>query len=497
MKKIGLGLVVAFTCFAVACQSGGGTTVQILEHHESMIDGTGGSVALDHGTGTITVPSGALGAATEIAISKLTSDSVEEPPGASVAVSPPIALTPHGQQFLVPVTVQLAYSGPSAGLSLVRLDDEQDTTWEIVPGATFGDGIASFQTTHFSVVEVVSGETGSDAGAPTFDGAAAGDGGGVDAFVGPGMDGAAAEDGGTVGDDAFVVPGTDAFVEPVDAGPPGVDAFVCSPTTESCNAYDDDCDGRVDEGACGGIEICNGVDDDGNGVIDDHLTDEGGACGASVGICVPGTLTCTSGSLVCTGAIEPMAEDCANGLDDDCNGVADDCGGGVDAGPPCMPHMEICNSTDDDCDGLVDESGACGGVEHCNGVDDDGNGIVDDGVAGTGASCGNNIGACRVGHIMCVSAAMTCVGAVSPVSEICGNAADDDCNGFVDDCMGGVDAGAPVCDIDGDGYVLDMTCGVGPYDCNDADASASPGSVEVCDSVDNDCDALVDEGACG
>ncbi|MFO0683266.1 MAG: MopE-related protein [Sandaracinus sp.] len=506
MKNMMRGLVVGSMGLVIACQTSGGRTVQVVEHRESMIDATGGSVALDHGSGTITIPTGALGAPTEIAISKLTDDSVEDPPGASVAVSPPIALTPHGQQFLVPVTVQIAYAGPSAGLSLVRLDDETDTTWELVGGATFADGIASFQTTHFSVVEVVTGSTGEDAGAqPGNDGAAANDGGraddageAVDAYVVPGMDaGPIVEmDAGPPGEDAFVVPGSDAGLEPVDSGPPGVDSFVCTPFAESCNAYDDDCDGLVDEGACGGVEFCNGVDDDGNGTIDDNVMGEGDACGTSVGICVPGTQVCTSGTFVCMGGVGPMPEDCSNGQDDDCNGAPDDCSGGVDAGPPCLPLAESCNAHDDDCDGLVDES-ACGGMEYCNGVDDDGNGTIDDGVPGEGATCGHNIGACRIGHMMCVSARMSCEGGVSAVAEICGNGQDDDCNGFVDDCMGGVDAGAPVCDVDGDGYVTDMTCGVGPFDCNDGDYATSPGATEACDSADNDCDGRIDEGACG
>jgi hypothetical protein len=46
---------------------------------------------------------------------------------------------------------------------------------------------------------------------------------------------------------------------------------------------------------------------------------------------------------------------------------------------------------------------------------------------------------------------------------------------------GGVDA-------DGDGFDL---C----HDCNDADATQSPGAVEQCDAVDNDCDGRVDDVA--
>lgn len=48
-------------------------------------------------------------------------------------------------------------------------------------------------------------------------------------------------------------------------------------------------------------------------------------------------------------------------------------------------------------------------------------------------------------------------------------------------------------DADGDGFVS-SACPAGD-DCNDSDASIHPGSDEACDTVDQDCDASVDEGA--
>ena len=40
-------------------------------------------------------------------------------------------------------------------------------------------------------------------------------------------------------------------------------------------------------------------------------------------------------------------------------------------------------------------------------------------------------------------------------------------------------------DVDGDGYSSDV-------DCDDDDAPVFPDAQEICDGVDNDCDALVD-----
>ncbi len=45
-------------------------------------------------------------------------------------------------------------------------------------------------------------------------------------------------------------------------------------------------------------------------------------------------------------------------------------------------------------------------------------------------------------------------------------------------------------DADGDGYADDV-------DCDDADIAVNPGASEACNAADDDCDADVDEGACG
>ncbi|MBW2963906.1 putative metal-binding motif-containing protein [Candidatus Woesearchaeota archaeon] len=57
--------------------------------------------------------------------------------------------------------------------------------------------------------------------------------------------------------------------------------------------------------------------------------------------------------------------------------------------------------------------------------------------------------------------------------------------------------GRPCQDEDGDGYGEDCVKG---FDCDDADASRFPGAVEICNSIDDDCDNNVDDHlnrACG
>jgi PKD repeat protein len=59
------------------------------------------------------------------------------------------------------------------------------------------------------------------------------------------------------------------------------------------------------------------------------------------------------------------------------------------------------------------------------------------------------------------------------------------CNTIDDDCDASIDEGF---DLDGDGYT---SC---DGDCNDANALAYPGAFEICNAADEDCDGLIDEG---
>src|SRR5262249_33952687 len=137
------------------------------------------------------------------------------------------------------------------------------------------------------------------------------------------------------------------------------------------------------------------------------------------GTCVAGSQTCTAGSWgSCGGETLPAAEICDDCLDTDCNG-------------------QLFNGfPDSDGDGVPD----CAATE-CN----------PNNAQQHGAFC-----------------------SVAARAEIC-DGLDNNCNGSVDEGLGGVDA-------DGDGYQKCGTCGAPPAgscDCNDSDPSVHPGATEI------------------
>jgi len=217
--------------------------------------------------------------------------------------------------------------------------------------------------------------------------------------------------------------------------------------------------------------------------------------------------------------------------------VLDDCDDTNAAVSPSA--VELCNGLDDDCDGVIDNSTATDATTWYADGDRDGFGADDL----TQPACAQPIGFVDVGgdcndidassypsapELDCADPVdHNCDGSAgyadidkdgAPACEDCDDAnadvfpgAPEACNGVDDDCDGATDeAGASgetrwYADADADtqgdplsslsacdaptGYVSTAT------DCDDQDATAFVGGVEVCDQADNDCNGKVDDDA--
>jgi hypothetical protein len=242
---------------------------------------------------------------------------------------------------------------------------------------------------------------------------------------------------------------------------------------EVFNGVDDDCDGVTDNGTVG-------YDDDGDGV-----TETDGDCDDADATAFPGN---------------PEV----------CDGVDNDCDGTVDNGTECY---------DDDGDGMSETAGDCDDTdvtiydrapELADGEDNDCDGTIDE-----GTTAFDDDGDCFCETAPCAgsvdAACTTLLGddcddgddTLSPgATELC-DGVDNDCDRAVDEASA-ADAATWYRDADTDTYgsasVTTRACTQptgyvsSNSDCNDGNALINPAAAEVCDSVDNDCDTIVDDG---
>lgn len=252
----------------------------------------------------------------------------------------------------------------------------------------------------------------------------------------------------------------------------------CNPSTEQCEV------GCTDDSDCNPANnlLCNPQTHKCVGCVEDTSCPLGSICIAST--CVPGcndSHPCQPGSSCCGNTCYDLSNDeehCG-----DCNTVCEQ--------PP---------NADPICENGTCGSGLCIGVwKDCNGVAEDGceqNTLQEGDCACTpgetkacylGAPGTENVGPCKSGTTTCNADGLgwgPCDGQVIPVSEICANSIDEDCDGILDNAT----------DYDGDGW---SSCN---GDCCDTLAECgspklvNPGAFEfIGDGVDNDCDPTSDD----
>jgi hypothetical protein len=123
---------------------------------------------LETGGVRVTIPEGALTETLTIGIHRLDAAAIASLPGfdaidgatSGALTADVFAFTPHGTTFAMAVTIEL----PAAdGQTILRLDDESDSTWDIVPAVVDG-GSATYRTYGFSIGAVadVEGTPGCD-----------------------------------------------------------------------------------------------------------------------------------------------------------------------------------------------------------------------------------------------------------------------------------------------------------------------------------------------
>jgi len=305
-------------------------------------------------------------------------------------------------------------------------------------------------------------------------------------------------------------------------------------------ANDGDCADNLASVNPAGLEVCDGIDNDCNGTIDDaaNLTtwyedadnDFFGNPNQSTQACTPpsGYIADNRDCNDSESAVNPLAPEVCDGLDNDCNTLIDD--DATDAGTWFVDNdsdlfgddateVVACAaplngvSAGGDCD---DNQSAVnpGQTEVCDGLDNDCDGLVDDGATDTttwyldldfdGYAGNTTVDACEAPENGYAT------------SDDCDDAQDDTypgaterCDGEDNDCDTLIDEGGAAAttwyqDLDGDGY------GTGPtqasctppvgyadndLDCDDLEAAVNPAAEEICDSMDNDCDGLIDADA--
>ncbi len=300
-------------------------------------------------------------------------------------------------------------------------------------------------------------------------------------------------------------------------------------------ANNDDCNDGNPATNTRGVEVCDTLDNDCDGLVDENLQvlkcrdADNDNFGSAVIACVHGCAQAgyVANALDCddfNNRVRPGALERCDGFDNDCDGLIDAMdpsvsvldieSGSIDLDDdffgqpgtrvvwceddPVPVHVAFVDTDcdDDNADVNPDATEVCDAAdvdEDCNGLDDDDDPDVDPATLASFATDtdqdgfgdqNNVLEVCNqppgtvLDHTDCADEFVT----VHPGAAEIENTIDDDCDGIVDE-------GTNAFDDDGDGFSENNG------DCNDADRTIFPQQrAEACNGRDDDCDAIIDDG---
>jgi len=262
---------------------------------------------------------------------------------------------------------------------------------------------------------------------------------------------------------------------------------------EICAGLDNDCDGKVDDGATDAVLWYPDEDGDGFGRTDEAVS----ACDAPRGHTAAHGDCDDADPAYHPGASET---DCTDASDYNCDGSTGYADADADGHPACADcddddanvnpaTDEVCDGLDNDCDGDIDQD-ALDATTWYGDADGDGYGGQFFQVSACDAPSGYTLD-----HTDCDDLDAS---AYPGGTETC-DGADNNCDGTIDENV----QTTWYADADSDGYgdpassQDDCHPPAGHVsnagDCDDTAATTHPAAYELCDSIDNDCDGDVDE----